>query len=426
MISINKVKLLALCLAVSPFTSLSAAEIRHWTSAKGTVIEAKLQKIDGNEVHLITPEAKVIEVRIADLSLADKAHLVDFADADKKILIEGKLTVPEEDIRFDKKTLKSLEKKMGFGDESVIEFNLLESEHFLIASTGRFRSQPLAEMAERLWHGMAFQHMNFREDWGDKKKVIIITTDDEVYTALGQWYANWLLNNIPDELRAQKAAGDIAALWNQVAGTNIRLPKDQQEEFNAFNSAKVFRIQNGDDQSYKKVFGAFPTHGLAAVLIDQQMGGVSEISPDGYFALATGHAFYKEIQLAGKSETELLNAGDYEDDEITSASGFKDGRSWAKSLRKLVRQNKVVPNVEKLLSYQGSDLTPEKLVLIYSFAYYLQSNPERVAAFAKMVTRIESNNQVPAAIEIAKIYGFETIEEFQADWVEFVKSSSFK
>jgi len=213
-------------------------------------------------------------------------------DADKKILIEGKLTVPEEDIRFDKKTLKSLEKKMGFGDESVIEFNLLESEHFLIASTGRFRSQPLAEMAERLWHGMAFQHMNFREDWGDKKKVIIITTDDEVYTALGQWYANWLLNNIPDELRAQKAAGDIAALWNQVAGTNIRLPKDQQEEFNAFNSAKVFRIQNGDDQSYKKVFGAFPTHGLAAVLIDQQMGGVSEISPDGYFALATGHAFF--------------------------------------------------------------------------------------------------------------------------------------
>ena len=185
MISINKVKLLALCLAVSPFTSLSAAEIRHWTSAKGTVIEAKLQKIDGNEVHLITPDAKVIEVRIADLSLADKAHLVDFADADKKILIEGKLTVPEEDIRFDKKTLKSLEKKMGFGDESVIEFNLLESEHFLIASTGRFRSQPLAEMAERLWHGMAFQHMNFREDWGDKKKVIIITTDDEVYTALG-------------------------------------------------------------------------------------------------------------------------------------------------------------------------------------------------------------------------------------------------
>ena len=354
MISINKVKLLALCLAVSPFTSLSAAEIRHWTSAKGTVIEAKLQKIDGNEVHLITPEAKVIKVRIADLSLADKAHLVDFADADKKILIEGKLTVPEEDIRFDKKTLKSLEKKMGFGDESVIEFNLLESEHFLIASTGRFRSQPLAEMAERLWHGMAFQHMNFREDWGDKKKVIIITTDDEVYTALGQWYANWLLNNIPDELRAQKAAGDIAALWNQVAGTNIRLPKDQQEEFNAFNSAKVFRIQNGDDQSYKKVFGAFPTHGLAAVLIDQQMGGVSEISPDGYFALATGHAFYKEIQLAGKSETELLNAGDYEDDEITSASGFKDGRSWAKSLRKLVRQNKVVPNVEKLLSYPVS------------------------------------------------------------------------
>ena len=56
----------------------------------------------------------------------------------------------------------------------------------------------------------------------------------------------------------------------------------------------------------------------------------------------------------------------------------------------------------------------------------MESDSARIAAFAKMVQRIESNNQVPAPIEMAKIFGFETVEEFQNDWIEFIKSTSFK
>jgi len=383
--------------------------------------------MDAKEVHLLTPESKVVKVRIEDLSLADRHHLVEYAQADKKILTEVELTIPEEDIRFDKKTLKSLEKKMGFGDRTELQFDLLESEHFLIATTGRFRPQPLAEMAERLWHGMAFQHMNFRKDWGDKKMVVIVTTDEEIYESLGKWYAKWLIDNITDDDKAQAAANRIGNLWMRVAGTSIRLPEDQQIEFNAFDTAKIFRIRDGRDDSYKKVFGPFPTHGLADMLLTHQMGGVSEISPTGYFAITTGHAYFKEIQLAEKSETQLLDASNYEgDNEFTSASGFEDGRSWAKTLRKLVRKGDVKPDLEKLLSYTSADLTPEQLVLIYSFAYYMESDSARITAFANMVRRIESNNQVPAPIEMAKIFGFETVEAFQNDWIEFIKSTSFK
>ena len=418
---------LALIFIIGQFFPLAAAELRIWTSAAGTTIEAKFQKIEDEEVHLLTSESKVVQVKIEDLSLADRHHLVEYAEADKKYLTEIELTIPEEDIRFDKKTLKDLDEKMGFGDRTELEFDLLESEHFLIATTGRFRAEPLAEMAERLWHGMAFQHMNFRKDWGDKKMVVIVTTDDEVYSALGEWYAKWLLDNITDEDQARAASARMSNLWMQIAGTSIRLPEDQQKKFNAFDSAKIFRIRDDNDNSYKKVFGPFPTHGLAGMLLTHQMGGVSEISPTGYFAITTGHAYFKEIQLAGKSETQLLDASAYEgDNEFTSASGFKDGRSWAKTLRKLVRRGDVEPNLEKLLSYTSADLTPEQLVLIYSFAFYMESDSARLAAFADMVRRIESNNQVPAPIEMAKIFGFETVEEFQNDWIEFIKSTNFK
>lgn len=408
--------------------SLHAAELRTWTSASGTTIEAKFQKMDEKEVHLLTPESKVIKVKIAGLSLADRSHLVEYADADRKILTEVELTVPEEDVRIDKKTFKKLEKKMGFGGDTEIEFDLLETEHFLIASAGRFRADALAEMAERLWFGMAFQHMNFRQDWGDKKMVVMVTNDDEIYKILGDWYVKWITENNPDEEKGAQAAARVQTTWMEVAGNSIRLPDEQQEEFNAFASVKIFRIGEGrDDSTYKKVFGPFPTHGLADMLISHQMGGISNISPDGYFALTTGHAYFKEIQLAKKSETSLINADGYDgDNEITSARGFADGRSWAKSLRKLVRGGDVVPDLEKLLSYTAKDLKPEELVLIYSFAYYMQNDSGRLVSFANMIRRIESNGQVPAPIEIARFFNFETIEAFEADWIEFVKSTQFK
>lgn len=426
-----KTKLIPLGAALLAFTTqfapLRAVELRTWTSSKGTTIEAKFQKIEDEKVHLLTPESKVIEVRIEDLSLADRSHLVEYANADPEIITQVELTIPEEDLRFDKKTLKELDDKMGFGDRTDLIFDVLQSEHFLIASTGRFRAEPLAEMAERLWHGMAFQHMNFRQDWGDKRKVVIVTTDDEIYQSLGNWYGKWLQDNIPDPDKARAAANRIGLLWMKVAGTSIQLPETQQEEYNAFDTAKIFRIRDGNDRSYKKVFGPFPTHGLAGMLLSHQMGGVSEISPTGYFALTTGHAYFKEIQLAGKSETQLLDAGAYgEDNEFTSASGWEDGRSWAKTLRKLVKKGEVKPDLEKLLAIESANLKPEELVLIYSFAYYLESDSNRLASFAKMVQRIESNNQVPKPIELAKIFGFETVEAFQDDWIEFITSNDFK
>ena len=79
-----------------------------------------------------------------------------------------------------------------------------------------------------------------------------------------------------------------------------------------------------------------------------------------------------------------------------------------------------------MLSWDNNNLSPEKLVVMYSFAYYMNSNAKRVSHLAEMVRRVESNKQVPAAIEIAKIFGFETIAELEADWKEFVLGRDFK
>ena len=414
-------KTLAIIYIVLGSMLLQAADLRIWTSRKGSTIEAQLSKVDGDSVVLLTAEPKEIKLKISDLSLGDRQHLVEYADQPKEILTTVEMGVPEEDVRIDKKTFKRLEDQLTFDEDTELAFDLMETEHFLLATAGKARPNAVAEIAERLWHGMAFQHMNFREDWGDKKMVVFLIEDENIYDAMGKWYIPYLR-----EMGNEKAANQLEQLWGRVSGTNFSLPGDVQERYNTFAKAKVFRIQGTNSTMFKKVFGPFPTHGMASTLLAKQMGGQSDISPAGYFAILTGYAYYKEIQLAGRSGTSMLSADDYEGDEIAQSRGFADGTSWAKELKKLVKKDEVKLDFNMMLGWENTGLTPEQLVVMYSFAYYMNSNSARVSSLAEMVRRIESNNQVPEAVEIAKLFGFETVDDLQADWKEFVLSRDFK
>lgn len=425
--SAGSLAVFSLCALAMPFSFLGAAEVRTWMSTKGGTIEASFQKMEKETVHLVKEDSKVIQVAFSELSLGDRQYLVEEAELDEKMLFEQKLTVPEEDFKFNKDTLKPHKKKMAFGPETHLQFKVLESEHFYIAYTGKFRPQALVEMAERIWYGMAFNHQTFRENWGDRKKVIIVTDNDEVYESLGQYYTNWLRENTVGEEAAEGAANRNELLWMKVVGNHLRLPEEQREEYNAFATASVLRIKDGNDQGYKKVFGPFPTNQISAAVVGFQMGGMNGSAPTGFFGLTRAHAYFKEIQLAKKSETTILDSTAYRDDnQITTARGFKDGRAWAKTLRKLVRKGDVKPDLEKFLLYASTNLTPTQLVLMYSFGYYVQSDLEKLDAYSELLRKVKADREVPEASEIAEIFGFDSVQAFNESWTEFVKSSAFK
>ncbi len=92
----------------------------------------------------------------------------------------------------------------------------------------------------------------------------------------------------------------------------------------------------------------------------------------------------------------------------------------------MVKRGKLQPNFKEMLTWEQSQMDPAKLVLIYSFAYFSQSTPERVAGYAALVRRVESSNQVPEPIEFARLFGFDSVEALQTAWIEFIKSKDFK
>ncbi|MCU0782384.1 MAG: hypothetical protein MUF04_14990, partial [Akkermansiaceae bacterium] len=373
-----------------PAGTTRADEPRVWTTRQITSLTATLGKVGGSEVTLVSPEKKEARVKLADLSLADREHLVAGGAADDQVLALAPVGVPEKECRMDSRSFKALPDKLALGrDSSDGLFSQLQSEHFLVAHAGRVRPQVVAEIAERLWHGMAFQHSHFRRDWGARRRLIILCADDDAYAALGRWYFAHLESGAVSHQDHERVRGEKVS-WEVAAGRSISLPADLCQKENLHPEATVF---NAKDREYRKVFEAFPTNTLAGDLLRQQTGNRVLPGPRGRFAITTGHAFFKEILLAGKTETHLLDTEGSLNELVTKA-GFEDGTGWARLLKAGVKRGTIKPDFAALLEMELDSLTPEGLVLMYSLAYYCHSTPARLLAYARLVARLEDGKAV--------------------------------
>lgn len=395
-----------------------AADFRTWTSRRGTSIEAQLMAYKEGSVKLVTKEPKEMVLKVTDLCLADRQYLIDYANAAPDVVFKGDPSIPELAYRKPKSFLNKLEKKLTFGDSSTMVFDLYETEHFVFAVANGVKVTGVAETAEACWHGMAFQHYEFRENWGTTRQLVIIPGDDELYAELGKFEAAALTKVGRDEI-----AANVQLTWTKVGATSMGVPSESAEEFNLKERANVFNVK--DKKRFRRKFDSFQTHVICGSLFGVQVGGVSSISGSGYFALSTGHAYYKEIQLTKKTETNMISS-DYGGD-IATKSGFADGSDWPKILKKMVKKGEIKPNLLSILGIESANgLTPENMVTMYSLSCYMQSTQPRIASYAKLVRLINTSDQIPETTEMVKIFGFDTIKDFEKSWVEFVTSKDFK
>ncbi len=403
--------------------SLPAAEMRTWTNLKGQKIKAQVLSVDGERVRLRMEGGRDVTIERKTLSLGDQQYLKEFGGAaDVPVDPKAKLDMPAKKVKFDAKTLVRRDDKfvITVGD-SPVEFDILESPHFLVMSSSGARGRDTAELAERLYHEMAFQHPGFESKWGDEKKAIFICGDDSDYQRIGEYYQGLL-----EEMEQRQQAQNSRLTWPQSAGASFRLGNDVCEKYKVMPSARAFKAY--DRTRWKRgVWNPFPTHCIAGDVLRAQMGGIGGVGMRGYFAISVGHSYFKEIQLCEETVTQLINADSYESDEVVKSGGFKDGRKWARTLRSLVKKGKVKPSLSELYSVEDAgDLSPERTVTMYGLARYMQSTPDRLAKFSKFMERVDTSQAVPVPEELAKIFGFESVTAFEADWIEYLKSTAFK
>ena len=400
-----------------------SAEPRTWTNLKGQNIKAQLIAVDGDYVILRLQNGRDSRILRKTLSIGDQKFLEEYGGAEKiPIDPKGKITVPEKEMKFNSKTLIKRDDKFELPDGYSLQFDIVESEHFLIMSSGKVRGKDTAELAERLWYGMNFQHPGFAEKWGDEKKAIFLCGEKTDYDILGKYYVDQLANSG----RAQEASNS-ARTWPMSSGAGLFLDNDTCDKYNVMNGARAFRADSKSNFQ-RGVWNPFPAHCIAQDVLSVQMGGAGGgAGSEGYYAISTGHGYYKEIQLTDETVTSLLDANTYESDEVVKSGGFDDGKKWARTLRDLVKKEKVSPSLAALYRVnRASELTPELTVLMYGFARYMQSTPDRISKFSKVMERVDTSRSIPVPLEMAKLFGFETVQEFETDWINYLKSSAFK
>ena len=406
------------------FVGLSySAEMRTWTNLKGQQIKAQLVAVDGEYVLLRLENGRDSRIPRKTLSVGDQKFLEEYGGAEKiQIDPKAKITVPEKEMKFNSKTLVKRDDKFELPDGYSLQFDIVESEHFLVMSSGKVRGKDTAELAERLWYGMNFQHPGFAEKWGDEKKAIFLCGEKTDYDILGKYYVDQLANSG----RAQEASNS-ARTWPMSSGAGLSLDNDTCDKYDVMRGARAFRA-DGKSNFQRGVWNPFPAHCIAQDVLNVQMGGAGGgAGSDGYYAISTGHGYYKEIQLTDETVTSLLDANTYESDEVVKSGGFDDGRKWARTLRDLVKKEKVLPSLAGLYRVnRASQLTPELTVLMYGFARYMQSTPDRISKFSTVMERVDTSRSIPVPQEMAKLFGFETVKEFEDDWIAYLKSTAFK
>jgi hypothetical protein len=390
---------------------LQAGETRVWSSRKGTTLEGALLKADATTATLADKAGKEIAVKIEDLSIGDRQFLVENAQVDPKILTIGEPGEPEKEYHLEEKTFVKLKDKAEFG---AAKFDLMQTDHFVIAYAGDVRPNIYGEAAERLWEGMAFQHMDFRKDWGDKRMMIVIAQDLKTHQAAGQWY----FQALKDAGKADQA-GKLATGWEDGGSKGLQLPAAEAEKYGVISYDCYFYLPN--QANFKKAMTPKLVHYLASHLIRYATGPVKQ---KGTYAFYNGHAFYKENELTGEIQTGLGETAGTDLYKKEHKDGFKD--KWAAELKKLVKKGDVKVDLTATLDMDFKDGTPANMALMYAFSYYMQSSNLRLTEYDRLVKEIAAHHKMLEPVEIAKIYGFDSVEAFNADWTQFILGGDFK
>jgi hypothetical protein len=424
---------LSLALLCLPARNCSALEIRTWLTIDGKMFDAELVRPLGDQVELKDKDGRLTKVAKSSLSFGDLDYIKENSPPDKTAPTLGgakpKLPNPAKDIKVDTKAFK---KEAGDFKINNRTYRVCETPHFKVMYLKPADPMGVAELAERLWVDTASFHSTFIPKWHNRKMGIIIVNDKEAYDDVGSWFAD-MLNAAGNKDEAEKTR----ITWPQTASGGVGMPAKQADEQGIFSHLRVFRgyrtMQKKDtngnivetkDELLKGVWIPFMTNMLAADMLSIQAGSGGAASKDGVFLVINGHAYYKEILLTGRSETNLAQTKG-SGKEYTSSGGFQTDKSWAPEIRKMMKKGgEWTPNLPELMVTKFNDAKTKDIAFSYAFARFLQSSPAYLSNFNKMCQKMDVAKQVPSLEEIASIYGFADTNALQKAWVDWMNNAA--
>ena len=409
-------------------TQSFALEPRTWIVMDGRIVEGELQKVSGSLVSILDNMGRQVQLDKSWLSIGDNAYITEnFPDAKASGGFASSTAValpqPAKTAKIDPKTFKLAAGNFALPTDS---YDIMETPHFKVMYQKPVDPRDIGELAERLWLDAAFFHTTFTQKFRNQKMAIFLAPSDSHYDRIGTWYADLMA-----QAGHAENANKIRATWPKSAAGAMSLTNDVARTQDVMEHARVFRAMRPNPYTKKPepqrgVWVPFHVHCLAQDLLDVQAGGVSQFGSKGWYAVHSGHAYYKEVFLTGKSETSALRSQSASGQDVSSTAGYREARNWSTELKKSVRKGEVKATMESLylLTLEGADVKGNALA--YAWSRFLESSLPKLTAFSKLAERISTSNQMPEPEDLAKIFGYASAAAMEADFQKYVLSAEFR
>ncbi len=180
--------------------------------------------------------------------------------------------------------------------------------------------------------------------------------------------------------------------------------------------------------------GKTDMNGLVAHQIGFQLVSIETESPHLPLWLRMGAGYFVESRLHDRCTVFYADFTPYQDGhygEDDGGGGVLDKReivsndkSWIPSIKSLSRR-KMPVSLSRMLEVTTRDLTPMESAFSLSLFSYCTSGVAEMKAFREILDRV-SKQEALSAEEFAQLYGFDSVEAFDAAWRDYIQSRKFR
>lgn len=395
------------------FTATAFAESREWTNDKGRKINADYVSQTATKVTVRLADGKEVVIEKAQLSKPDQEYLKT-AGAGTPVPTTASPGAASSrptgfnEVKIDKKTWVRHTPPKDLKVSAVDFTQQLETPHFFIAGSPKVKPDVMdacGESCERLYVHLLKYIPAVGPLFEGKRLSVWLTENEATHDKFGDW-----LN--------KRDGVEIPYTWKRSNIVHITFDEAYANDLKFLKGARSFRTDGKENQRNVKWGNRiyFITSEIFNSILD-------EVKVNGDYSLGLlrlGLCYFIEGDVCGNITTEISFAGS------GSVEGFKNGRAWPMAIKNLLKNPNVKPGLEKLLKTDMTKAEPMDVGTAYGFYHWCFRDPARNAAFNTLLTTCVTDKKPPVPADFAKIFGFASVEAFDAAFVAYLKSDAFK
>lgn len=400
-------KSLVLACLIATCPALPGQESRTWTDLKGRKLEGVFVKQDDTTVWVRRSDGKELPIVKKTLSAADLKHLEEAPVSDTPPAAKGGRF---NSVAIDPGAWKA--RPGGFKLESLVYPTNLETEHFIIAASPKTRPAMLlayAEAAERLWADLVTDLPQLADAFDGRRLPVLLVEGESEAKKVAAWHQEHAEDS-------STVSANFTLETYIIAG--FSLDENFAKEAGLTGYGRMFRLDSKDAEHMRKTWPQ-RVHFLTDDILRQIVGSAKN---NGDFSLSMVRlclCYHREELVCGKIESEVSfgGGGDVE--------GFKNGRNWAGATKKLLKAG-ANPDIKSFLESSAQKAQPRDLGFGLGLMHFIQADPARLAGFGKLLASAGEDKECPDPEAFAKGLGYDSPEELNAAWRDYMMSDDFE